>query len=34
MLCWNCVEDGDIHTEFDVQKDGKLVWCGHEVKCN
>ena len=30
IACWNCAEDGDNHSEFDVFNDnGKLIWCGH-----
>lgn len=34
VLCQNCADDGHEHTEFDVFDEGKLVWCGHEKKCD
>ena len=31
--CWLCTEDGNYHTEFDIFKGDKKIWCGHIPQC-
>lgn len=31
--CWNCIDDGHNHLEFDIFDGDKKVWCGHKKRC-